>query len=416
MPNVDGGSLWQLVERRAAATPDALAAVDEDGRTLTWAEAKADGRAGRRRASPRLGIGAGDVVSWQLPTWLESKVLVLALARLGAIQNPMLPIYREREVGFVTRQATSKLLVVPSTWSGFDFEAMARGIAARWRRGRLAGGARGRQGAAAGRPGRRCPPPPDPDAGRRCAGTSTRRARPPIPKGAQHTDRTILASALGMNAAPRGHRRRQERGRVPVHPHRRHRLAVQRPRRRVPHRVHRALRPGPHHRAHPGARGHDGRRRHAVPHGVPRRPAPAARRASCSSRRCGCTAAAARRSPRSCTTTSRPRWAATSASCRATASPRRRSSPWARVHDTDEQLANTEGKATGGVQLRVVTLEGKEAGHRRGGRDPGQGPAADEGLPRHARSTPTPSTRTAGSGPATSAASTPTAWSRSPAG
>src|SRR3546814_21179738 len=42
----------------------------------------------------------------------------------------MLPIYREREVGFVVRQARSKLLVVPSTWAGFDFESMARSIAA----------------------------------------------------------------------------------------------------------------------------------------------------------------------------------------------------------------------------------------------------------------------------------------------
>jgi acyl-CoA synthetase (AMP-forming)/AMP-acid ligase II len=32
------------------------------------------------------------------------------------------------------------------------------------------------------------------------------------------------------------------------------------------------------------------------------------------------------------------------------------------VHDTDEQLAHTEGRATGTTQLRVVTLEGKEAG------------------------------------------------------
>jgi acyl-CoA synthetase (AMP-forming)/AMP-acid ligase II len=32
------------------------------------------------------------------------------------------------------------------------------------------------------------------------------------------------------------------------------------------------------------------------------------------------------------------------------------------VRDTDEQLANTEGRATGTAQLRLVTLEGKEAG------------------------------------------------------
>ncbi len=75
-------------------------------------------------------MGEGTNVSWQLPTWIESMVLVGALARLGAVQNPMLPIYREREVGFITKQTGAKLLVVPSVWRDFDFEAMARGIAA----------------------------------------------------------------------------------------------------------------------------------------------------------------------------------------------------------------------------------------------------------------------------------------------
>jgi acyl-CoA synthetase (AMP-forming)/AMP-acid ligase II len=197
MPNIDGGSLWQLVERRAEATPDVLAAVDEDGRTLTWAEAKA----GAERAAAglaRMGIGAGDVVSWQLPTWLESKLLVLALARLGAIQNPMLPIYREREVGFVVRQARSKLLVVPSTWSGFDFEAMAKDIASAVN---ADGGALevlvADKALPQGDPST-LPPPPDPgeEPVRWYFYTSGTTADP---KGAQHTDRTILAGAIGMS-------------------------------------------------------------------------------------------------------------------------------------------------------------------------------------------------------------------------
>jgi acyl-CoA synthetase (AMP-forming)/AMP-acid ligase II len=197
MPNVDGGSLWELVEQRAAATPDGLAAVDEDGRTLTWAETRTE--AERAAAGlARLGIGAGDVVSWQLPTWLESKLLVLALARLGAIQNPMLPIYRQREVGFITRQAKSRLLVVPSVWAGFDFEAMAKGIAA----GLAEDGAGSLEVLVAdkalpqGDPST-LPPPPDPgdDAVRWYFYTSGTTADP---KGAQHTDRTIKASAVGM--------------------------------------------------------------------------------------------------------------------------------------------------------------------------------------------------------------------------
>ena len=198
MSDIDGGSLWQLVERRASATPDELAAVDEAGRTLTWAESR---EAAERAAAglAHLGIGAGDVVSWQLPTWLESKILVLALARLGATQNPMLPIYRGREVGFVVRQARSKLLVVPSTWSGFDFEAMASGIAAEV----AAEGGHlevlvADKALPQGDPSA-LPPPPDPDDDAvrwyfYTSGTTS------DPKGAQHTDRTILASAKGMNA------------------------------------------------------------------------------------------------------------------------------------------------------------------------------------------------------------------------
>ena len=42
----------------------------------------------------------------------------------------MLPIYRQREVGFITKQAGSRVLVVPGAWRNFDYEEMARGIAA----------------------------------------------------------------------------------------------------------------------------------------------------------------------------------------------------------------------------------------------------------------------------------------------
>ena len=197
MSNGDAVSLWQLVERRAEDNPDALAAVDEDGRTLTWGEVKTS--AERAAAGfHRLGIAAGDVVSWQLPTWLESKILVLALARLGAIQNPMLPIYREREVGFITRQAKAKLLVVPSQWAGFDFEAMATGIAdATNSEGGSLAVLVADKALPQGDPAT-LPPPPDPndDVVRWYFYTSGTTADP---KGAQHTDRTILASALGMN-------------------------------------------------------------------------------------------------------------------------------------------------------------------------------------------------------------------------
>ena len=118
-------SLWDLVERRAALTPDHVIASDEDGRTLTcaqfrdWSERVAAGLL-------PLGVGRDVNVSWILPTWIEAFVLVGALSRLEAVQNPMLPIYRDREVRFITQQTNARLIVTPSEWRGFDYEAMCR--------------------------------------------------------------------------------------------------------------------------------------------------------------------------------------------------------------------------------------------------------------------------------------------------
>jgi acyl-CoA synthetase (AMP-forming)/AMP-acid ligase II len=126
---MEAGSLWELIERRAEATPDALFAVDDRDRRLSFAEYRA---LAERCAAGLAGNGVveGTCVSWQLPTTLESMVLAAALARLGAVQNPILPIYREREVGFAVRQCKARFLAVPSVFRSFDYAAMARGIAA----------------------------------------------------------------------------------------------------------------------------------------------------------------------------------------------------------------------------------------------------------------------------------------------
>lgn len=77
-----------------------------------------------------LGIGRGSVVSWILPTWVDTVVLAAALSRLGAVQNPIIAIYRDREVGFCTAQARATHLITPKVFNGFDFGAMGERIAA----------------------------------------------------------------------------------------------------------------------------------------------------------------------------------------------------------------------------------------------------------------------------------------------
>ena len=41
-----------------------------------------------------LGVSPGDVVAYQLPNWWEAVVVFLAAARIGAVVNPLLPIFR----------------------------------------------------------------------------------------------------------------------------------------------------------------------------------------------------------------------------------------------------------------------------------------------------------------------------------
>ena len=76
----------------------------------------------------RLGVGRNDVVSMQLPNWWQFSLLYLACSRIGAVLNPLMHIFRERELSFMLKHGESKLLIVPKLFRGFDHEAMARAL------------------------------------------------------------------------------------------------------------------------------------------------------------------------------------------------------------------------------------------------------------------------------------------------
>jgi cyclohexanecarboxylate-CoA ligase len=48
-----------------------------------------------------LGVRQGDVVSVQLPNWWEFVVITLACGRIGAVMNPLMHIFRERELTYM---------------------------------------------------------------------------------------------------------------------------------------------------------------------------------------------------------------------------------------------------------------------------------------------------------------------------
>lgn len=112
-----------LLRERLRATPKRLFIVDGD-RRVTFAEfAELAGRLAAGLES--LGLGPGEVVSWQLPSWLEGALATVALDAIGCVSNPILPIYREAEVTFVLREARSRALIVPGEFRGFDHRALA---------------------------------------------------------------------------------------------------------------------------------------------------------------------------------------------------------------------------------------------------------------------------------------------------
>jgi cyclohexanecarboxylate-CoA ligase len=127
-PINDVASMWDLVERRAAATPDRLMLVDERDRTVTFGEFRA--RAERVAAGLHaMGVSPGTVVTWQLPTRVETVMVSMALARLGAVQNPVIHLYREREVGFALSQMAPSFYLCPGVFKDVDFAAMGAQLA-----------------------------------------------------------------------------------------------------------------------------------------------------------------------------------------------------------------------------------------------------------------------------------------------
>lgn len=123
-------TITDFLDENAAATPDKVAFVDSRC-DITFRDLKdlVDRVALGFRAR---GIGPGDVVSFQLPNWIEWIVVHYAASRIGAISNPLIPIYREREVGFMVGLAQSKLIVVPREFRGFDYPAMVEHLRGDW--------------------------------------------------------------------------------------------------------------------------------------------------------------------------------------------------------------------------------------------------------------------------------------------
>lgn len=110
---LDSPTIWGLLVRRVEQAPDADLAIDGiSGERLTCIRAlqRAEYLAACLLA---WGVGPGSLVSWQLPTGLTAFVLQLALARLGAVQNPLISMFGPSEVEAVLRRCRPQFYLVP---------------------------------------------------------------------------------------------------------------------------------------------------------------------------------------------------------------------------------------------------------------------------------------------------------------
>jgi cyclohexanecarboxylate-CoA ligase len=205
-PTPTPATLWDHLDRHRAARPLATALVHPAGRgSFATLAAEAEALAA---GLDDLGVRAGDVVSFQMPNWHETVLTVLATLRLGAICNPIVSIYRAREVGFVLRDAGARFVIVPERYRGFDHAAMAAPLAAEGAarlivcRGGHPGAAgfddvmaRGRAilAAGGGRPAAR-------DPARDALYLYTSGTEGP-PKGVRHNQHTLLSEARAVIAA-----------------------------------------------------------------------------------------------------------------------------------------------------------------------------------------------------------------------
>lgn len=132
------GGFWidknfdDFLQRTIAATPGKLALLADradraEARRFTYAEL-GDRISQAAAALKHLGIGPRDVISVQLPNWWEFAVIALAAFRVGAVVNPLMPIFREHELSYMLGFAETKLLIVPKLFRGFDHEAMAHAL------------------------------------------------------------------------------------------------------------------------------------------------------------------------------------------------------------------------------------------------------------------------------------------------
>ncbi len=122
-------SLGHLLAGAIAAQPDLTLKIHSATRpwqgSFTDVLDAASHVAGALRAN---GIGAGDVVAFQLPNWVEAAVTFWAAALVGAVVTPIVHFYGAKEVGYILRRTGVRALITADRFGRNDYIATLEGL------------------------------------------------------------------------------------------------------------------------------------------------------------------------------------------------------------------------------------------------------------------------------------------------
>ncbi len=112
----------------ADAVPDQICLRD-GARAISYRDILLEAQALAAGLAER-GLRPGQVVAFQLPNWIEAAVVNIAAAMLGLVVNPIVPIYRDKEVAEILTDCGARVLFVPTVWRNYDHAAMAERVRA----------------------------------------------------------------------------------------------------------------------------------------------------------------------------------------------------------------------------------------------------------------------------------------------
>ena len=103
--------------------PEKAAVIDSHAESLTFSQAD-EAAAKIARFLLETGVCPGDVVSFQLPGWVEFLPVYVACLKVGAVVNPIPPNLRFEDVRYITALCKTKVLFTPCLYRKYNYENM----------------------------------------------------------------------------------------------------------------------------------------------------------------------------------------------------------------------------------------------------------------------------------------------------